>query len=201
MEGICVATADSRAYYLILSRLRETSLRFASLTPSEVAKHGCDLVITTKMESKLFEGKVVAIEDLDDNPLVMKGQILSRLSGGDDRILLIGIDPGSRIGLAIYYGDSKLAGLIFNSIDDLRRLLARMVKAVPNGGVIVRIGSGSPELSKMIVSMSIKEFSDARIEIVDEKGTSSGPDGGGLKRDQDAAARIAFRKGILYESR
>ncbi len=73
-----MATANSRAYYLILSRLRETSLRFASLTPSEAMKHDCDLVITTKIESKLFEGKVIAVEDLDANPLIMKGQILSR---------------------------------------------------------------------------------------------------------------------------
>jgi hypothetical protein len=200
MEGICVATVDSRAYYSVLSRLRNTDLRFTSVNPSDVTER-CDLIVTTRAELKGFEGKGVAIEDLDDDPLIMKGQILSRLSKMRNRDLLIGIDPGSRIGLAIYYGDSELAKLIFTSIDDLRRFIAKTVRRIPNSGVVVKIGDGSPRLARSIAERVTEEVSGARIEIVDERGTSSRPAGGRLKRDQNAAAKIAFRKGISYERR
>ena len=200
MEGICVATVDSRAYYSVLSRLRNTDLRFTSVNPSDVTER-CNLIVTTRAELKGFEGKGVAIEDLDDDPLIMKGQILSRLSKMRNRDLLIGIDPGSRIGLAIYYGDTELAKLIFTSIDDLRRFIAKTVRRIPNSGVVVKIGDGSPRLARSIAERVTEEVSGARIEIVDERGTSSRPAGGRLKRDQNAAAKIAFRKGISYERR
>ena len=200
MEGICVATADSRAYYSVLSRLRNTDLRFTSINPKDVTER-CDLIVTTRAELKGFEDKAVAIEDLDDDPLIMKGQILSRLSKMKNRDLLMGIDPGSRIGLAIYYGDSELARLIFNSIDDLREFIAKTVRRIPNSGVVVKIGDGSPRLARSIAERVTEEVSGARIEIVDERGTSGRPAGGRLKRDQNAAAKIAFRKGVSYEHR
>ena len=182
----------------MLSRLRNTDLRFTSVNLSDVTER-CDLIVTTRAELKGFEDKAVAIEDLDDDPLIMKGQILSRLKKKKNRDLLIGIDPGSRIGLAIYYGDSELARLIFNSIDDLRKFVAKTVRKIPNSGVVVKIGDGSPRLARSIAERVTEEVSGARIEIVDERGTSSRPAGGRLKRDQNAAAKIAFRKGVSYE--
>jgi hypothetical protein len=200
MEGICVATADSRAYYSVLSRLRNTDLRFTSVNPSDVTER-CDLIVTTRAELKVFEDKAVAIEDLDDDPLIMKGQIVSRLCNVK-RDLLIGIDPGSRIGFAIYYGDSELAGLTFNSIDNLRKFIAKTFRKIPNSGVVVKIGDGSPRLAQTIAKMVTEVVLGARIEIVDERGTSARtPEGGRFKRDQNAAAKIAFRKGISYEHR
>jgi hypothetical protein len=203
MEGICVATEDSRAYYSVVSRLRNTDLRFTSVNPSDALKERrCDLIMTTRDESGMFKGRrTVAIEDLDRDPLIMKGQILSMLSRNRrNNDILIGIDPGSRTGLAIYYGDRRLAGLTFNSIDNLIGFIARTVGAIPNSGVVIKIGDGSPRLSRAIAQRVAEEVSGARIEVVDEKGTSvSRPEDGGLKRDQSAAAKIALRKGIVYE--
>jgi hypothetical protein len=65
---------------------------------------------------------------------------------------------------------------------------------------MIKIGDGSPRLSRAIAQRVAEEVSGAKIEIVDEKGTSvSRSEDGGLKRDQNAAAKIALRKGILYE--
>src|SRR5439155_26279817 len=115
-----------------------------------------DLILTTRDESRMFKGRSIAIEDLDRDPLIMKGQILSMLSSSSNnnkkknRDILIGIDPGSRIGLAIYYGDRRLAALTFNSIDSLMRFIARTVAAIPNSSVMIKIGDGSPRLSRAI---------------------------------------------------
>jgi predicted RNase H-like nuclease (RuvC/YqgF family) len=202
MEGICVATTDSRAYYSVLSRLRNTDLKFMSVNPSDVLKERCNLIVTSRDELVMFKGRTVAIEDLDDDPLIMKGQILSLLSSNKKHGILIGIDPGSRIGLAIYYGDGRLGGLTFNSMDDLTKFIVRTVGVIPNSGVVVKIGDDSPGLSRTIARRVAEEVSAAKIEIVDEKGTSvNGLEYGGLKRDQSAAAKIAMRKGMLYERR
>jgi nucleoside-diphosphate-sugar epimerase len=104
--------------------------------------------------------------------------------------------------VVVYYGDHRLAGLTFNSVDNLRGFIAKLMKNVPNSGVIVKIGDGSPKLCKLLADMIAETISPVRIEIVDEKGTSvSGPGSGGLARDQNAAARIALRKGVLYRTR
>jgi len=199
MEVVCVSTSDSRAYYSIMTRLRNTNLKSASVTPGEAARKECSLIITTNAELGLFKGQAIAIEELDDNSLIMEGQILSRMHDRRNRTILIGIDPGSRIGLAVYYGDDQLAGLTFNSLDNLRGFIVKMVKVIPNSGAVIKIGDGSPELCKLIADMMINTVPPVRIEIVDEKGTSLGkPGSGGLTRDQSAAARIALRRGVEY---
>jgi hypothetical protein len=78
MKVVSVATSDSRAYYSILSRLKETNLRFVSLTPSQAANEVPEPVITTKSELGLFSVVSIPIEDLDENPMIMEGQILSK---------------------------------------------------------------------------------------------------------------------------
>ena len=74
MKVVGVATSDSRAYYSILSRLKETNLRFVSLTPAQVAAEVPEPIITTKNELGLFSVVSIPIEELDENPLVMEGQ-------------------------------------------------------------------------------------------------------------------------------
>ena len=58
------------------------------------------MVITSRTEIPAFGGGAVPIEDLDEDPMIMEGQLLSRLLDESRRRLLIGIDPGSRIGMA-----------------------------------------------------------------------------------------------------
>ena len=80
-------------------------------------------VITTKKERELFVGTSILIEELDENPLVMEGQILSRILTENNRTLLIGIDPGSRTGVGVFYGDSKIGSFTVESVDGLRSKL------------------------------------------------------------------------------
>ena len=68
--------------------------------------------------SPAFGGNAVAIEDLNEEPLIMEGQLLSRLLDEPRRNLLVGIDPGSRIGLAMFYGGRELGALTMNSVEE-----------------------------------------------------------------------------------
>jgi predicted RNase H-like nuclease (RuvC/YqgF family) len=143
---------------------------------------------------------VVAIEDLNEDPLIMEGQLLSRLLDEPRRNLLVGIDPGSRIGLAVFYGGRELGTLTTNSAEKSVDSLVILVKEVPHSSLAVKIGDGEPR-SSMRLARSLRERlpPSASIEIVDESGTSTGKRGAiGATRDQRAAARIAFRKGMQF---
>jgi hypothetical protein len=200
MRIIKVATDNGNVYYRIISRLKRTNLRFSSLAPGEVAESGRDLVVTSKREAAALGGDAVAIEDMDENPLIMKGQLLSRLLDEPRRKLLIGVDPGWRIGLAVFYDGRELGTLTENSVEKSVSLLTALVKEVPHSSLSVKIGGGAPSSSVSLAS-SLRERLPpwASIEIVDESGTSVGKRGLiGATRDQRAAVRIAFRKGVQF---
>jgi hypothetical protein len=200
MKVVSVATSDSRAYYSILSRLKMTNLRFVSLTPTQARMQRREPVITTKREKEFF-GASIVIEELDDNPLIMEGQILSKISNRNDRTLLVGIDPGSRIGVVVFYGDSKLGSFTVESLDDLRSRLMGAVKRIPSPEAMVKIGDGAPRLSKEIARMIRNDMPEVLIELVDERGTTkSRSESDGLTKDQRAAVKIARRKGVLFAS-
>ena len=91
MSRICVISSDGAAYYAIVSRLRSAGLPFLSLLPSDNLGE-CVLVITTKKEAPSFACPTMALEDLDGNPDVARGQILAKLSDGGET-LLVGIRP------------------------------------------------------------------------------------------------------------
>lgn len=200
MRIIKVATDDANTYYDIVSRLKRTHLQFSSLSPREVANSAKELVLTGKDEVALFGGKAVAIEDLNLDPLVMEGQLLSRLLEEGRRNLLIGIDPGSRIGVVIFYGGRELGALSGSSVDELVDLLVMVVRDVPHSSLSVKIGGGEPRSSLRLARL-LREWlqPSASIEIVNESGTSAGKRGTiGATRDERAAVRIAFRKGVQF---
>ena len=75
------------------------------MIPEQITTYDGDLVLTTSYEVPKSTKIPVLYEDiLDLEPTVIKGLIMQKLDiilYSDE--LLIGIDPGKRIGLSIYY--------------------------------------------------------------------------------------------------
>ncbi len=196
MKLIGVATSDSRAYDSILTRLKKTNLRYVSLTPAKAVEQKFWPIITTKSEIGAFQFASIAMEELDEDPLIMEGQIMSHALRQGKQVLLIGIDPGLRIGVAVYYGGLRLGSFTFNSIDLLMRKILAMVDGIPHDRALVRVGKGSPRQSRAISQAIATQLPQVTIEMVDEKGTSTRRLKG-LTTDQAAAEKIAFRKGEI----
>jgi len=194
VSRICVATSDARTYYEIVSRMRKAGLVFASLIPGD-GSEDCSLVVSGAEELGQFGSKGVALEDLDASPGVFKGQLLSRLDGGSE-VVLVGVDPGTRIGLAVFYGDEDLEYSTFSTATGLGRRVGAFARGVRARNFVVRVGNGSPAVSARLVETLRLEAPGANIEMVDETGTSVRRVRlRGIQADQGAAARIAFRKG------
>jgi hypothetical protein len=200
MRAIKVVTNDGNAYYDIVSRLKSTHLRFSSIPPGQDFDPRQDLALTSRKEVPMLGGDAVAIEDLDQDPLIMEGQLLSRLVEKSRRDLLIGIDPGSRIGLVVFYGGRELGALTTVSGEKLVEMVVAVAEGVQHSSLSVKIGAGEPKSSSQLARQLRNELEEsASVEIVDESGTSSGKRGAiGATRDQRAAARIAFRKGSEF---
>ena len=197
MTRVCVITSEVRAYYALVSRLRRAGFAFMSMLPGDESDE-CELVLTTKHEANLFPGSVMMVEDLDEDPDVVRGQILSRLAGGK-ATLLIGIDPGLRIGLAAFYGDERLVFRTFNSRDRLCAGVVKLVSKIDSAKSLVRIGNGNPILADWIATKLTLRLPKTTFEMVDEAGTSSRTvKMKGTQGDQSAAAKIAFRKGLTF---
>jgi len=116
------------------------------------------------------------------------------------RRLLIGIDPGSKIGVAVFYDGRELGALTLSSVEEAVESLVKVASEVPHSSLSVKIGGGEPKTS-LRLARSLREMlpPSTSTEIVDESGTSLGKRGAiGATRDQRAAARIAFRKGIQF---
>jgi hypothetical protein len=194
-----VVTSKAKAYYTLVSRLRRAELRFASLTPGSDCRQ-CGLILTTLEEAQSFGNLALALEDLDENPGVFKGQVLSGLGGGGDAIF-VGVDPGKRTGLAVFYGETKLAFGTFDSVVALSSRVGAFGAGIPRSRLVVRIGNGNRGLATKIAEALKHMVPRATIEIVDEAGTSARTGRmKGVQGDQRAAARIAFRRGEVVSS-
>lgn len=196
MSRICVATADGRAYYAIVSRLRSAGLPFQSLRPGDRG-HECELVITTLAEAGMFGAQTISLEELDENPDIVRGQIFSKLWEGK-KTLLVGLDPGSRIGMAAFFGESRLAFRTFNSRSSACARVVQLVERVTSRRSIVRIGDGDPAMAAWFAENLGARLPETTVEIVDEAGTSRNLRVKGLQRDQASAAKIAFRRGSQF---
>lgn len=196
MSRICVVTSNGGAYYAIVSKLRSAGLPFLSLLPSDDERE-CGLVITTRKEMASFATPTMALEDLDENSDVAKGQVLSALTPRGQN-LLVGIDPGSRIGAAAFLGDSLLASRTFNSRRGAFTWVASILEKVPSRRSVVRVGDGDPKTADWLADALTSRVPDALVEIVDESGTSRARVAKGLQKDQSSAAKIALRRGSQF---
>jgi hypothetical protein len=199
VNRICVVTSEATTYYAIVSRMRKAGLPFISVLP-DADHRDCTLVITSAREMGQFGGLALALEDLDENPGVFKGQLLSRLNEGGD-VMLVGVDPGTRIGLAVFYGETSLEYSTFDSVVGLSLRVGAFVRSVPAIKSVIKVGNGNPVMAAKLVESLRLEVPEAAIEMVDESGTSvRRVRMRGIQGDQGAAAKIAFRKGEVVSA-
>ncbi len=199
---IAVATLDGRAYYKIMKMLREIGMQFDDVKPGESLSPNIKLVITTEKEKNLIDFEsVLSIEELGEDPYIFEEKIIKHLYSDIEDSIIIGIDPGKRIGIAVYYGQKEVIGEVLNSVDET---IAKIIKLIDNTHAkkkIIRIGDGKPKMAENIADQLSGRLKDAIIELVDERGTSSlskAKPNKKVSRDQRSAMIIALRQGKKY---
>ena len=104
--------------------------------------------------------------------------------------LIVGIDPGGTIGIAIVGGNRVLFQHEFENVNNLVQTMESIQKEI--GLSLIKIGAGSPPERNQIVK-SLEKYSDI-ITLVNENRSGSGS-------HTAAATRIALRKGNLEDQK
>jgi hypothetical protein len=204
---ITVATVRGRPYYNITCALRLMELQFDSLSPEEAALSNAKVIITTQDEADIVNKKGIVMIDteLEKYPAIAKAKILRSIMGERilDDPLIIGIDPGSRIGIsAIYLHHEIASAVVESSPQDAINHVAAMLGGIESRKKVVKIGDGNIAMAIQIAHTLKMKFKDSvSIEIVDEYGTSLPQNTDANRRgvrDRSSARAIAFRSGKIF---
>jgi hypothetical protein len=204
---ITVATVRGRPYYNITCALRLMELQFDSLSPEEAAVSNAKVIITTQDEAGIVNKKGIVMIDteLEKYPAIAKAKILRSVIGEQviDDQLIIGIDPGSRIGISTIYLRHEIASAVVESSpQDAINHVAAMLGGIESRKKVVKIGDGNITMAIQIARMLKVKFKDSiSIEIVDEHGTSLPQNTDANRRgvrDRSSARAIAFRSGKSF---
>ena len=175
MREVAVATVEGKAYFLIVNKLREQNIPFVSLVPGESVPAEVKAVITTEKEKHLIKNEKILLFS-SENELSNLVNELKRIFLGKEAYekILIGIDPGEAIGLAVI-ADGKVidecncfsAHEVINSIIKTIRNINPTVTCVS-----VKIGNGVPVYKDLVEALDDALPPALMLEVVSEEGTN-----------------------------
>ncbi|WP_128476286.1 hypothetical protein [Halorussus pelagicus] len=197
---VVVATADFEVYHGVVNELRDRGVTFTTVEPGDSLPEGATVLIRAEGDDDSAEEIADADAEVEtvladpDDPRRAVDEALARLRGGEGRTV-VGIDPGTRPGIAVLSGDVVVAAFhvpLADVSETVRREVADAVDPV------VRIGDGA----RLQGSQLVRELEDVAVELVDETGTTpylgTGARGMG---DVLAAVNIARLEGERVEGR
>lgn len=114
---------------------------------------------------------------------------------------MLGIDPGYRTGLSVFYFGKEIERSIFTSIEALVMHVAKILAELRADRKIVKIGNGNMNLAKEITYLlNLRFCSDFELEFVDERKTSLKTKNYNQrgKRDMMSAKYITQREGYRH---
>jgi hypothetical protein len=172
---IGIATTYGKSYFHFVKTLKFLNLKYDSIIPSEVQNYSGNLIFTTEAESPKIASQPILYEEiLKEDPTVIQGLITEKLDSGLNRHeLLIGIDPGQRIGLSVMYLGQEIERGLYTSPEDLANHVARILGGLKAERKLVKIGNGNMQVAKQITSLlNLKFCSHFELEFVDEQKTT-----------------------------
>ena len=115
--------------------------------------------------------------------------------------LILGVDPGQRIGLSIFYYGKEIESSFHSSVEELVFHIIRVLGGLRAKRKIVKIGNGNMKIAKQIATMLNLNFcSSFELEFVDEQKTSLKIKNFNQrgKRDMLSAKYISQREGYRH---
>ena len=207
IEKVAVATVEGKAYFLIVNALREQNIPFVSLVPGESVPPEVKVEITTEKEKQLVKNEKILIFT-SENELDSLVDEVKRILQGKEAYekILIGIDPGGAIGLAVLADGKDIQEVNCFSIQEVIKSIIKTVKNVnfKATNVSVKIGNGVPVYKELVEALDDALPLAVVLEVVSEAGTNRP-----LKNNKrsrrirhiSSAIRIAARTGYIIPRR
>ncbi len=127
--------------------------------------------------------------------------MMQRLNPDFEEDLILGIDPGQRIGLSIFYYGKEIESSFHSSVEELVFHIIRVLGGLRAKRKIVKIGNGNMKIAKQIATILNLNFcSSFELEFVDEQKTSLKIKNFNQrgKRDMLSAKYISQREGYRH---
>ena len=207
--SIAVATVSGKAYYLIVDELKKRHVPFLSLIPQEPIPVEVKVVLTTEKEKHLIDHEKILVckEDTDVEAMIVNA--LQTVQGKENcEKLVIGIDPGKVLGLAVL-ADGKVirtetCSSMREVIDKVENIISNFDR-LPVTSISVKVGDGVPSYKKeLLQALDDLLPQNIKLESVSESGTSrfqkETKNRRGL-RDIVSAIKIAGRNGHTFQRR
>jgi hypothetical protein len=170
-----VATVSGKSYFKFVNVLRYLKLNYDSILPEEITCADRRLILTTMPESLRIPSNLILLDDeFNNHPTIVKAKIVKKLQSGlNDSSLVIGIDPGSRIGLSVFYYEKEIESSFYTSVDELVSHIVKILVGITARRKVVKIGNGTMRIARHIVnSLNLQFCSHFELEFVDERKTS-----------------------------
>lgn len=179
------------------------NLKYDSLVPDDIPAYQGSLIFTTEDESPKSAAQTILNEDiLQQDPTVIQGIIIEKLDSGlNQSELLIGIDPGQRIGISVTYLGKEIERGLYTSPEDLASHVAKILGGLKAERKLVRIGNGNMQVAKQITSLlNLRFCSHFELEFVDERKTTRKIKNYNKRGERDmlSAKAIAQREGYRH---
>lgn len=176
---------DFKLYHEVVEEIKRRRLEYREIFPGE---DDTEFIVLT--DTQFSFKKYIKVND----PVSAVRKALSMLYGKENfDEIFIGIDPGLRIGMAIYGDGILLEEFELTDIELLRKIVKQIGIDYGSKNVLIRVGRGDEPNRNRIVNALYGSYP---IELVDEYRTSS------IKnRNIEAAKKIAMKKGTPVRGR
>ncbi|MDQ1278951.1 MAG: hypothetical protein QG670_211 [Thermoproteota archaeon] len=173
-EPIAVATVSGKAYYIIVSELKKRRISFLSLRSDEAVPLGVKVVITTASErEKVDFPHILIFEDFKDTEELIERALMIIQNKDKYEEVIVGVDPGKRLGIAITADGKVLKVLTTSSICEATSSIIRILEIIGGDRKVVKIGNGAKEYQKSLSELLDKNLtSDVLLESVEEYRTT-----------------------------
>jgi hypothetical protein len=188
---MCLCIDDFSFMHDALKLLRYRKIPHSVVEPGSVVEGPVDcLILEPGLERPVFSSaNPVIIEPSRDAGETIDTAVSAIMGVNRPELLLIGIDPGKRPGMA-FLADGVLVS-IYRSTgpNDIIERIHRGRRAYHPRSLLVRLGNGDPETRDPILKRLIEE--DLLVELVDESRTTTTR----RFRDENAAVLIGNTRG------
>ncbi len=150
MPKLIISTDNMRFYYSVANYLKEEGLSFMSMRIGEPLPVRDTVVITTEKEAVLIEHPRVYYHD---NPMLAARMAIHALKiekkYGE---IVIGIDPGKAIGMAVVGDGRVLSASVLSAVEDVPEELALYLNSYTAERFLIRIGDGDRTVRDRIIA-------------------------------------------------
>ncbi len=202
-ERVAVATVQGKAYFLIVNALKEADVAFVSLIPGQPIPPRVIVAITTEEEKKKVDFDKILVFGGENELDSLVIEVKKRLLGKEycDRVV-VGVDPGESIGLAVVADGKVLEENTLRSSRELIKCILKVLKTFDFSftKITVKVGNGVPVYRDLMEALDEFMPPQVRIEVVGEAGTNKPLKVHSRKiRHISSAIRIAGRTGQIVQ--